>query len=165
MPSAALRPCGPGCPVLVTHGRCPAHTRSQDRARGTTTERGYDSHHWKRLRERFLRERCDCSSRPSALCPRCLGTGLRNAWCGECASTGILERASQVDHIWSFHEYGPQLRLDTRNLQGLCASHHSAKTKAEMGECEFSEYQKARRDQALEELQHSPTGKELAFGT
>ena len=34
-----------------------------------------------------------------------------------------------------------------------------------MGECEFSEYQKARRDQALEELQHSPTGKELAFGT
>lgn len=42
----AKRPCAnPGCPTPVPHGtsRCPEHTRARDRARGTSTQRGYGS--------------------------------------------------------------------------------------------------------------------------
>lgn len=38
MPYAPLRPCAqPGCPALVTRGRCPKHRL----VKGNTTERGY----------------------------------------------------------------------------------------------------------------------------
>lgn len=33
----------PGCPVLGTTTRCPAHTRAKDQARGTRQQRGYDT--------------------------------------------------------------------------------------------------------------------------
>lgn len=35
----------PGCPTLVEAGRCPAHRRARDKARGTRQERGYDAAH------------------------------------------------------------------------------------------------------------------------
>lgn len=45
-----LRPCSqPGCPELVTAGRCASHTP----ARPTAAHRGYDSA-WQRLRARYL---------------------------------------------------------------------------------------------------------------
>jgi 5-methylcytosine-specific restriction protein A len=41
----SLRVCSqPGCPVLIdTAGRCPAHTKAADKARGTATQRGYNT--------------------------------------------------------------------------------------------------------------------------
>lgn len=32
-----------GCPKLTSNTRCPEHTRSKDRARGTRQQRGYDA--------------------------------------------------------------------------------------------------------------------------
>lgn len=40
----ASRVCSvPGCPELTTGGRCQAHKRESDRARGTAAQRGYNS--------------------------------------------------------------------------------------------------------------------------
>lgn len=51
----ALKVCStPGCPELVPTGRCQAHTREADRARGTARERGYDHAHRTRFRRRVL---------------------------------------------------------------------------------------------------------------
>lgn len=33
----------PGCPTLTDHSRCERHTRERDRARGTSTARGYNA--------------------------------------------------------------------------------------------------------------------------
>lgn len=39
-----MRVCSePGCPTLVETGRCAAHRRERERARGTRQERGYDA--------------------------------------------------------------------------------------------------------------------------
>jgi hypothetical protein len=77
----------PGCPELTTVTRCTEHTRAKDRARGTSTERGYDYAHqqdraaWapKVAASRVLCRRCrkpirpdaewDCGH-PDADCPR-----------------------------------------------------------------------------------------------
>lgn len=40
----------PGCPVLTSKSRCPAHTRSHDKARGTRQQRGYDADYEQQLR-------------------------------------------------------------------------------------------------------------------
>mgnify|MGYP000585401853 CR=1 FL=1 len=42
----ALKVCAePGCPILTDTTRCPTHTRQRDRARGSSTARGYDKAH------------------------------------------------------------------------------------------------------------------------
>lgn len=42
----ALRVCSvPGCPTLVTSGKCPEHRRDADRQRGRRQARGYDAAH------------------------------------------------------------------------------------------------------------------------
>lgn len=42
----AKRPCAEhGCPTIVSTTRCPEHTRTRDKARGTRQERGYDAAH------------------------------------------------------------------------------------------------------------------------
>lgn len=38
----------PGCPKLTDSPRCPAHTRAQDKARGSRHARGYDAGHTRR---------------------------------------------------------------------------------------------------------------------
>lgn len=35
----------PGCPELVDAGRCAEHRRAKDRARGSSTQRGYGAEH------------------------------------------------------------------------------------------------------------------------
>ena len=75
----SLRVCAtPGCPTLVKAGarggRCAEHERARDRARGTTTQRGYGTDH-QRLRasyqarmargERFTCWRCEGPIDPS----------------------------------------------------------------------------------------------------
>lgn len=54
MPSRPRRPCPiPGCPHLVTQGRCPAHTTQAEAIRGSSSERGYDTR-WARRRAAYL---------------------------------------------------------------------------------------------------------------
>ena len=55
MPTAAAHPC-PGCQRLIQQrGRCPACSRTQEVARGTSTQRGYDMT-WQRFRDYFSAE-------------------------------------------------------------------------------------------------------------
>jgi 5-methylcytosine-specific restriction protein A len=53
----AMKTCSvPGCPDLVPQGsgRCTTHATQADRARGTSTQRGYGHHHRTRFREAVL---------------------------------------------------------------------------------------------------------------
>lgn len=52
----SLRVCAvPGCPTLTPGGRCPAHAKASDRARGTASQRGYTSKgHRRTFREQVL---------------------------------------------------------------------------------------------------------------
>lgn len=65
-----------GCPVLTAGGRCDAHRRQADRARGTRQQRGYDRTH-DRTRATHLRR-----ATPTTPCARCshpLGEHYRTA--------------------------------------------------------------------------------------
>lgn len=42
----------PRCPILTDGGRCPAHTREADKARGSRQQRGYNAEH-DRLRRQW----------------------------------------------------------------------------------------------------------------
>jgi 5-methylcytosine-specific restriction protein A len=79
--------------------------------RGTRKQRGYGEP-WQRLRAEHIAG--------SPLCVECLKEGLR-----------VL--ATDVDHVTPFKGLDDPLRLDPRNLQSLCKSHHSAKTAREDG--------------------------------
>lgn len=51
----SLRVCSvPGCPTLTVGGRCPAHAKAADRARGTASQRGYTSAAHRSFREQVL---------------------------------------------------------------------------------------------------------------
>jgi 5-methylcytosine-specific restriction enzyme A len=107
------------CPVLVTSGRCPAcqtvyegrRQRMLDQARGTSLERGYDAQ-WERV-----------SKRHRAKYPLC-GERAENAyagWRGECHEQGRITPATCTDHIIPIKDR-PDLRLEPRNHQSLCAN-------------------------------------------
>jgi hypothetical protein len=69
----AKRPClEPGCPVLTTRTRCPDHTRSRDRARGTRQQRGYDAAYDAERR----RIQAEMDAGQQYLCWRCPELGL-----------------------------------------------------------------------------------------
>jgi len=111
MPWAPKHPCAtPGCPALVKPGqpRCPGHTRQheqQDRARrGNSTARGYDEQ-WRQLRAEYARA---------------------HPWCEACALDGLRVAVAIVDHRQPIRRGGA--RLDPRNLESLCRSHHGKKT-------------------------------------
>ena len=104
----ALKVCSlPGCPNLVASGRCGRCSTLAERQRGSSAERGYDSH-WRRTRADFLFE---------------------NPFCSE---PGCLAPATDVDHI---HGDGPLSPggHDHDRLQGFCHPHHSQKTARENG--------------------------------
>ena len=102
------------CPSLAEKGSSycsihkPAIRKQYDDSRGTAKERGYD-HTWRRLR------RIKLSNNP--LCELCL-------------SKDIVVQASQVDHIIPVSQQ-PELRLVYDNLQSLCETCHSKKTREE----------------------------------
>ena len=102
------RPCTmPSCPALAEpgHSRCTLHKRKEkqenDRSRGTSKERGYDSV-WHRVRNL----KADCSP----LCQSCLSCGI--------------ERPLDVVHHIKSIEYYPELRLVMENLMSLCTPCH-----------------------------------------
>jgi len=83
--------------------------RWDDRARGTSKERGY-GHAWTVLRAKILK---------------------RDGWqCQECKRQGRLTAAMEVDHITNKAIGGDD---HPSNLQALCKPCHSAKTKREAG--------------------------------
>jgi 5-methylcytosine-specific restriction protein A len=108
MPNAALRYCAiPRCPTLVTRGRCEAHKlRERDRP-NVDTRKWYRTPRWQALRQQKREE---------------------DPYCGDCAKEGrpyVLW--TDLDHIVPHR--GDETRFwDYANLQGLCASHHAAKT-------------------------------------
>ena len=53
-----------------------------------------------------------------------------NPLCEICLSRGIVVQASQVDHIKPVKDY-PELKLVYENLQSLCETCHSKKTREE----------------------------------
>lgn len=80
----------------------------QPRLRGTTKERGYDQV-WKRVRADHLR---------------------REPLCRKCRELCRAVPGIDVDHIIPI-ALRPDLRLDDENLQTLCETHHSQKTRQE----------------------------------
>lgn len=105
MPTAALRPClQPGCPALVTKGRCATHGARPN----ADARRAYHTARWQRLRAQVLREQPCCQ---------------------ECRSRGRVVMSTDVDHIVP-HRGDEDLFWARSNLQGLCHGCHSAKTRS-----------------------------------
>jgi 5-methylcytosine-specific restriction protein A len=73
--------------------------------RKSAAQRGYNAE-WRRAREDYLR---------------------RHPFCVECKKAGRLQPARAVDHIVP-HRGDPELFWDETNWQGLCITHHNAKT-------------------------------------
>ena len=108
MPTAALRLCAaPGCQARVRAGRCAAHrVQAEQQRRHLDVRKLYRTPRWAALRQQVWRA---------------------NPLCVECAKAGRVEPWTDLDHIVP-HRGDLRLFWDVRNLQGLCASHHAAKT-------------------------------------
>lgn len=109
MPSAALRYCtgSPTCREKVSTGRCAVHAREREQARPNLDVRKlYRTARWKALRSMKFSE---------------------NPLCVECQAEGVIREWTDLDHVIP-HRGDPALFWNPFNLQGLCASHHSAKT-------------------------------------
>lgn len=106
-PTAAKRPClAPGCPNLVTLGRCALHTRQQNQERRPPWITAfYNSTAWKKVRA--MKRRMN---------PMCEAQGP------DCTHV-----ATSVDHKVSLME-NRSLALVLENLQSLCDNCHGQKT-------------------------------------
>lgn len=104
-----LRLCAvPGCPELVSKGRCAKHIGgpARIRLRESAAKRGYDAA-WQRCRDAFLRQH--------PLCHDC-GEALLDA-----------KGKGHVHHVQKLVDR-PDLRLDWNNLMALCDACHAART-------------------------------------
>jgi len=96
----------PGCPNLTDGGgKCPSCSRTAEKERGTTLQRGYAAG-WPRLRALKLATDPICQIRT-----HCQGAV-----------------ASEVDHIEPIR-FRPDLRLEWSNLQSACSPCNSAKAR------------------------------------
>lgn len=103
----AAKPCPtPGCPSLTQGGRCPNCRRDADRARGTATQRGYNSRGHRGFRAEVLSRDPVC-----VLCRVRLST-VADHWP---ASRRDLEDSGRNPN-------------DPRHGRGLCAGCHNAET-------------------------------------
>ena len=106
MARQALRPCRkPGCPALVPRGYCKAHQQAYERARGSSSDRGYGKK-WQQARAGFLRAHPICVD-----CP---------------------DPATEVDHQVPHHG-DMKLFWDKSNWRQRCKPCHSRKTVATDG--------------------------------
>jgi 5-methylcytosine-specific restriction protein A len=95
----------PGCAVLTTRSRCPAHAAAAEHMRPNwDVRRWYRTPRWKVLRARVL---CEAAY--------------------QCADCRHVTAALQVDHIVKHHG-DRALFWNRANLQALCRSCHSRKT-------------------------------------
>ncbi|TAK97804.1 MAG: HNH endonuclease, partial [Rhodospirillaceae bacterium] len=101
-----LAPCSqPGCPRLVRRrGKCSQH--QSDRS-GTAI---YNTRRWRRLQS-LVR--------------------AQEPLCRACLVRGEVSLSTEVDHVKPINSGGAP--WDPQNLQALCRSCHSAKTRREMG--------------------------------
>lgn len=93
----------------MPHGvsRCPAHAVQREHSRANyDVRRWYRTARWSRLRADVLNE---------------------NPLCVDCTQEQRVQVATEVDHKVP-HRGDPVMFWDRANLQGMCASHHSAKT-------------------------------------
>jgi 5-methylcytosine-specific restriction enzyme A len=117
--SRALRVCStPGCPELVTSGRCEACTTAAEQRRGSSTARGYGHQHRTRFRERVLTKN-----------PLCVCTDPGHGHDGqEC-----LIPATVADHHPRSRRELVRLKLDPNDPshgRGLCKRCHDRHTAA-----------------------------------
>jgi len=106
MSKRVSQPCAePRCFEGVARGRCAAHARERDQARGTAAERGYDAR-WQARRAAYL-------------------AGHR--WCVDCGA-----RATEVDHERA-HRGDAALFWDEGNWRARCKGCHSRKTALQDG--------------------------------
>ena len=113
MPYRLPHACGvPGCPIVATGKTqyCEEHkrVRTYDEDRPSAWRRGYGGKRWQRLRGVVL---------------------AKNPLCVACLERDRTEPAVDVDHILPKNEGGTDA---LSNLQGLCVSCHSKKTRGEM---------------------------------
>ena len=109
----------PKCNEIVERGRCPAHTRSIDRERGTFRERGYNAR-WDRRSVLFRKRYPLCGMRP----------GNRRPVMSECYERGIVTLAQQVDHVVPHKGNAGLFWDELGNWQSLCAACGARKTAA-----------------------------------
>ena len=114
MPWAPKHPCAaPGCAALVEPGRtrCRVHEHQRQRAdraqRGSAARQGY-GRDWQQVRADYARA---------------------HPWCEPCLAVGQRVPVAIVDHRVPIKRGGA--RLDPRNLESQCRSHHALKTWAE----------------------------------
>lgn len=75
----------------------------------------------------------------------------RDGWrCVQCGAVGRLE----VDHVLPVRDQ-PELAWTLSNLQALCPTHHSRKTRLECGHPELPPARKAWRDLLSKGLEHA----------
>ena len=118
MPTAPKHACSqPGCRTAAPAGqpKCATHTIATERARGSSTARGYD-HRWRKYRIAYLRA--------NPLCVECLKSGPPG---GNGKSTPTP--ATVVDHIRD-HKGDETLFWDPENHRSVCKPHHDARTDA-----------------------------------
>jgi 5-methylcytosine-specific restriction endonuclease McrA len=101
---------------LRVRGSASALAQVATRRRGTTDEMGYDGD-WERLRDYHR---------------------AREPLCRHCAQRGKVVPMKHVDHIIDIID-APELRLQDDNLQSLCASCHSRKTRRQQNAGSFTE--------------------------
>ena len=136
MASAPKRTCNvPGCGVLIDgESYCPEHRRRQDKQRGTSASRGYDTDH--------RRLRLICFERDAWRCVECgwepdIVADCRRFELGDPPAEKVLvelrQRFSRGErHLHADHRVPialqPDLRLVLENLQTLCDACHNRKT-------------------------------------
>jgi hypothetical protein len=137
-----LRPClAPGCPALVSSGRCVQHRRHQDRHQGTSYQRGYTSSKgsaWRLFRRRFMAALVEAGLAP--VCGAALPDGPQTDD-SRCKAAGRLTFISDdgtglhLDHEPELSEAeraaatsGDRAAFDDdRRVQLLCSACHAAK--------------------------------------
>lgn len=125
MPAALLKQCSypGGCAELVTAGRCAAHARASDKARGVkgavNENWRWNNWKWRMFSVRWRRKYPLCGMRPEGFPP---AAGSR------CAANGIATQATEVDHIVPVKGPDDPLTFDPANLASSCKACHSAKT-------------------------------------
>ena len=104
----------PNCPVLVQHGRCPAHSRQGDRLRGSASQRGYD-HRWHLVSEALRRAHPVCGMRHD---------DTMDTVNSQCARLGLTVMAQCTDHTIPKAQGGTD---DETNLMSACWACNNAR--------------------------------------